>query len=90
MLEEPERIETWNCGASGANEVVTKFFDTELPSVRFERGDSIDVGSLSPTGSGSRFEGSAGRYIWIQGVEAIYRDPEPNGRTSSCEMAGQN
>jgi uncharacterized protein len=90
MLEEPDRTVTWTCGASGANEVVTMFFDTELPSVRFERGDSTDVGALSPTGSGSRYEGSAGRYIWIQGSEAIYRDPEPNGNTSSCEIAGQN
>ena len=64
MLEEPARTVFWTCGGNPANEVVTMFFDTELPSVRFERGDSIDTGHLSPTASGARYDGSFGRSIW--------------------------
>ena len=90
MLEEPERTVTWVCGGAGKPELVTMFYDTELPSVRFVRGTETDVGSLSPTGSGSRYEGSAGRYIWIQGSEAIYRDPDPRGHTTSCTVSGEN
>ena len=85
MLEKPTAIAIWTCDGNPANEVVTVFFDTELPSVRFERGDQIDAGSLSPTGSGSRYDGRFGRYIWIKGDEAIYRDPGSDQTDLSCE-----
>ena len=88
MLEEPSNTAFWTCGDNPANEVVTMFFDTELPSVRFERGDSIDIGSLSPTASGSRYDGSFGRYIWIKGDEATYREPDPDGTEWSCVLSG--
>ena len=89
LLEEPTGIAFWTCGGNPANEVVTYFFDTELPSVRFERGDTIDTGSLAPTGSGSRYEGSFGRSIWIKGEEATYREPDPDGTSHDCVLARQ-
>jgi hypothetical protein len=58
---------------------VAQFFDTELPSVRFERGDDIDTGALARTASGARYIGVFGREIWIKGKEAIYREPDPDG-----------
>ena len=85
MLEKPTAIAIWTCDGNPANEVVTVFFGTELPSVRFERGDQIDAGSLSPTGSGNRYDGSFGRYIWIKGDEAIYRDSGSDQTDLSCE-----
>ena len=89
ILERPVNIAFWACGGNQANEVVTFFFDTDLPSVRFERGDTIDTGSLVPTGSGSKYEGSFGRSIWIKGKEATYREADPDGTTYSCNLIKQ-
>lgn len=86
MLEEPTNTAFWACGGNPANEVVTMFFDTDLPSLRFERGDSIDVGVLTRTASGARYDGSFGRFIWIKGNEATYRDPDPDGTEYRCVL----
>ncbi|MCR9109863.1 MliC family protein [Marivita sp. XM-24bin2] len=90
MLEDPTGTSFWACGGNPANEVATTFFDTELPSVRFERGDSITTGFLSSTASGARYDADFGRYIWIKGEEAEYRDPDPDGALYSCVLAGSN
>ncbi|NRB00925.1 MAG: DUF1311 domain-containing protein [Rhodobacteraceae bacterium] len=86
MLEMPTDTAFWMCDDTPANDVVTMFFDTRLPSVRFERSDSIDVGTLSPTASGSRYDGTFGRYIWIKGDAATYRDPDPDGAEYACAL----
>lgn len=90
MLEEPTGTAFWTCDGNPANEVVTMFYATELPSVRFERGDGVATGSLSPTASGSRYDGDFGRYIWIKGDEATYREPDPDGTTHTCVLSRQN
>lgn len=87
FLEEPTNVVFWACDGNPANEVVTYFFDTEAPSVRFERGDSIDTGQIVPTASGSKYEGSFGRSIWIKGDEATYTEPDPNGQSFTCARA---
>ncbi len=87
LLQNPTAIAFWTCGGYPANEVVTYFFDTGLPSLRFERGDSIDTGVLVPTGSGSKYEASFGRSIWIKGEQATYREPDPDGTTYDCFLA---
>lgn len=84
MLRDLVAMTAWSCAGTPANEVVTFFFDTTLPSVRFERGDSVDVGVLTPTASGSRYDGSFGRFIWIRGDTATYRDPDPDGTEMTC------
>ncbi|MEM0949328.1 MAG: MliC family protein [Pseudomonadota bacterium] len=84
MLEPAGETVFWTCGGNPANEVVTTFFATERPSVRFERGDTVDTGALRRTASGARYEGSFGRSIWIKGDEAQYRDPDPDGTEWSC------
>lgn len=84
FLRDPVSTVVWTCGGNPADEVVTFFFDTPLPSVRFERGDSIDVGVLTPTASGARYDGSFGRFIWIKGDDALYRDPDPDGTERAC------
>ena len=87
MLQEPGETVFWTCGGNPANEVVTTFFATERPSVRFERGDTVDTGSLRRTASGARYEGTFGRSIWIKGDEAQYRDPDPDGSEFACVRA---
>ena len=86
-LQEPTATAFWACDGNPANEVATLFFDTERPSVRFERGDTIDTGSLVRTASGSKYEGSFGRSIWIKGDEAIYREADPDGSEMTCVKA---
>ncbi len=86
LLEEPTGTAFWTCGGNPSNGVVTMFFETTLPSVRFERGDTIDTGSLSPTASGARYDGSFGRFIWIKGNEATYREPDPDGTEYQCVL----
>lgn len=80
----------WTCDGNPANEVVTMFFETTLPSVRIERGDRVSTASLSPTGSGARYDGDFGQFIWIKGDEATYRDPDPDGATYTCVLATSN
>lgn len=84
MLQDPTSTVTWACDGNPANTLVTLFFDTERPSVRFERGDSVDAGTLVPTASGAQYVGSFGRSIWIKGQEATYKDPDPDGATLQC------
>lgn len=90
MLEEPTGTAFWTCDGNPANEVVTMFFDTTLPSARIERGDRVSTASLSPTGSGSRYDGDFGQFIWIKGDEATYREPDPDGTSHSCVLASSN
>ncbi|QEP30335.1 lysozyme inhibitor LprI family protein [Pukyongiella litopenaei] len=86
LMQEPTGTEFWACGGNPSNEVVTMFFDTELPGIRFERGDSIDTGVLSPSETGTRYEGDFGRSIWIRDDEATYREPDPDGTEYDCVL----
>ena len=85
MLQEPASIVRYTCEGNPANEVYAMFFDTELPSVRLEYGDSIESGSLVRTASGSRYEAGQGRSIWIKGNDALVVWPE--GNEMSCVKA---
>jgi uncharacterized protein len=84
MLRAPVSVVAWACDGNPANEVVTLFYATTQPSVRFERGDSIDVGVLTPSATGTRYDGSFGRFIWIEGDTATYRDPDPDATEMTC------
>jgi uncharacterized protein len=90
MLEQPFNVATWMCGDTPANAVVTYFFDTPLPSVRFERGETIDVGTVVRTGSGAKYDGSFGRSIWMKGEAATYREADPDGTSYTCTLVAQN
>ncbi|MEM9910836.1 MAG: lysozyme inhibitor LprI family protein [Pseudomonadota bacterium] len=87
MLEEPQSTVFWTCEGNPANQVVTMFFDTNLPSIRFEHGDSIDTGLEVRTASGAKYEGNFGRSIWMKGESATYRTPDPDGSELSCIKA---
>lgn len=90
MLETPADVVTWACDGNPANEVVTYFYDTELPGIRFERGDTVDAGALVRTASGAKYEGSFGRSIWVKGDEAMYREADPDGTRLNCVRAQQD
>lgn len=86
FLQDPTSVVSYFCEGNRANEITVYFFDTELPSVRLERGDSIDSGSQTRTASGARFDASFGRFIWIKGDKATVVWTE--GDEMSCEVAG--
>lgn len=86
MLERPTGTTIWACGGNPANEIVTSYFDTEMPSFRRERGDRIDTMVQVRTASGARYEGAFGSYIWMKGNEAMYREPDPDGREMTCRV----
>lgn len=90
LLEAPSATAIWICDGNPDNTLVTLFFDTELPSVRFERDGSVDTGSLVRTASGARYDGGFGRSVWIKGEEATYREPDPEGKEHLCRLLPQD
>ena len=76
MLEKPTATAAFACDGNPANEVDVSFFDTALPAVRLEYGDSIDTGTRTPTAPGTRYDASFGRYLWIKGDEATFAWPQ--------------
>ncbi|MFK7869145.1 MAG: MliC family protein [Roseobacter sp.] len=88
ILETPRNTAYWTC-SSAADEIVTMFFDTERPALRFEIGDRISTASLVRSASGSRYSGNFGEEIWIKGDEALYRAPDPAGTEKTCSLRAQ-
>ncbi len=88
MLERPTGTTIWACDGNPANEIVTSYFETEMPSLRRERGDRIDTMIQVRTASGARYDGDFGSYIWMKGDEAMYREPDPDGREMTCKVVG--
>ncbi len=82
MLEEPTQIVSYTCDDSPANEVTAFFFDTNLPSVRLEYGDSIKPGSLVPAASGAKYALPFGGTFWTKENEALFAWTE--GQEMSC------
>lgn len=85
MLQEPIAKASWVCGGNPANEVFVMYFDTPLPGIRVEYGDGIEAMQLSPTGSGTRYDGWFGRYFWEKGTEATFVWQE--GTEQNCVRA---
>lgn len=83
MLVEPFTEAAWACGEAPSQVVFVTYFDTELPGIRVEYEDEVAAMQLSPSGSGSRYDNSSGRYFWEKGAEALFvweqtsADPEP-------------
>ncbi len=68
----------YTCNNNPADEIVATFIPTDPPSVRLERGDSLEIGILSPAGSGSRYDADFGVFFWIQGDDAQVAWPQDN------------
>ena len=82
MLQDSLALQSYLCDKNPANEVTVFFFDTELPSIRLEYGDSIRTGSLVRAASGSKYATGFGTYIWIKGDTAQFSPQE--GQEISC------
>jgi uncharacterized protein len=67
------------CDGNPANEVVATFFKTEPPTLIAERGDSVSLMFLQPSGSGARYQGRNETFWEHQGEATItwgYGAPE--------------
>lgn len=59
------------CDDDRANEVVVTFFPTEPPTLIAERGDSVSLMFLQPSGSGARYQGRNESFWEHQGEATI-------------------
>jgi uncharacterized protein len=70
---------TYSCGAQRGNEVVATFFATDPPTLIAERGDSVSLMFLQPSGSGAKYQGR-NESLWEHQGEALiswgYGQPE--------------
>ena len=84
MLDTPIATTTYTCAGNPANEVAVFFFDTALPSIRIEYGDSIASGTLVPAASGSKYAIDFGGLFWTQGdsAEFAWREGDPMSCTA--------
>ena len=85
MLEAPRATAEFVCDGNPANSVWIGYYDTELPSIRIEYGDSVETATLSPAGSGSRYDTASGRFFWQKGDAAIFA--WDGGTEMSCVLA---
>lgn len=74
----------YTCNDNPADEIVATFFQSERPSVTLERGDSVMVAILGPSGSGARYLGDFGKSFWIKGDEAMVEWPQ--GTSFNCRV----
>lgn len=70
---------TYFCDGDQKNEVIVTFFQTDPPTLYAERGDSVSLMYLQPSGSGSKYQGR-NEIFWEKGGESVitwgYGSPE--------------
>ncbi len=59
------------CDENPANEVIVTFFQTDPPTLIAERGDSVSLMYLQPSGSGTKYQGRNETYWEHQGEASI-------------------
>jgi len=85
FLVEGEAPVTYTCEGNPSNAIAATFIPTKPASVRLERGDSVEVGVVSPSASGGRYEGDFGLFFWVKGDEVQVAWPQDN--KFSCLVA---
>lgn len=70
------------CEGNPANEIVATFYQTELPTVKLERGDSRLIGIQGVSASGARYLAPFGVAFWVKGEDAMVEWPE--GTSFGC------
>jgi uncharacterized protein len=70
MLQDPQAVQSYTCDGAPAHEITVFFFDTELPAIRAEYGDSIRTGWRVPAASGSKYAMASGSTFWVKGKQA--------------------
>ena len=61
---------TYVCGGNRADVVVAMFFRTDPPTLIAERGDSVSLMYLQPSGSGAKYQGR-NESLWEHDGEAL-------------------
>ena len=61
----------FTCDGNPANEVIVTFFQTHPPTLIAERGDSVSLMYLQPSGSGTKYQGRNETYWEHQGQASI-------------------
>lgn len=61
---------TYACDGSPVNEVIVMFFQTDPPTLIAERGDSVSLMYIQPSGSGARYQGR-NETFWEHHGEAL-------------------
>lgn len=59
------------CGESPANELIVTFYETEQPTLIAERGDSVSLMYLQPSGSGTKYQGRNESFWEHQGEATV-------------------
>ena len=54
---------TFLCEGNPKNEIIVTFFKTDPPTLIAERGDSVSLMYLQPSGSGAKYQGQARQYL---------------------------
>ncbi|MGI3169916.1 lysozyme inhibitor LprI family protein [Pseudooceanicola sp. C21-150M6] len=85
MLEEPSEVREWKCG-DGMRRLTIYTFDTELPAIRVEEGDSIYTGALLSADTPGAFYVSQWGDVSLGDGTAQVSDVY--GKTSDCRPAG--
>lgn len=85
MLEDPTEVREWFCG-DNARSVTIYTFDTELPGIRVEEGDSVYVGSLRSADTPGDYFVMLWGAISIDGDTAQVEDNY--GEKADCRLAG--
>ncbi len=73
MLEERRQAcvrDVFACNGSRANEIVVTYFQTDPPTLIAERGDSVSLMYLEPSGSGAKYQGR-NETLWEHQGEAL-------------------
>ena len=83
---------TYVCDGQPANEVTATFFPTDPPTLYAERGDSVSLMFLQPSGSGARYQGR-NESLWEHQGEALitwgYGAPEMRCKLASAAPASK-
>lgn len=69
----------YSCSGDSGGELVVSFFETDPPTLIAERGDSVSLMFLQPSGSGSKYRGRNETFWEHQGEAAVtwgYEAPE--------------
>ena len=87
------------CEDNPTNEVVVTFFKTDPPTIIAERGDSVSLMYLQPSGSGAKYQGRNETFwehhgealiIWSHGAPEMRCKKAPLGTSSQPTIGGGN
>lgn len=79
--QKPSEPVVFACNNNPANKIVATFYETDPPTVRLERSNTVLTAVLRPSGSGAKYEGQNVTF-WTKGDEAMV---EWKGEKLQCQ-----